>query len=72
MWFKFLNQHDAGGAWVNWFRMILEGGGTSGTDRNWMWHYISTGMSVPLDVSCAPYVASFSGLSFFDCPFGIL
>jgi hypothetical protein len=50
MWFKFLNQHDAGGAWVNWFRMILEGGGTSGTDRNWMWHYISTGMSVPLDV----------------------
>ena len=22
--------------------------------------------------SCAPYVASFSGLSFFDCPFGIL
>ena len=23
-------------------------------------------------VSCAPYVASFSGLSIFDCPFGIL
>jgi len=22
--------------------------------------------------SCVPYVASFSGLSFFDCPFGIL
>ena len=22
--------------------------------------------------SCAPCVASFSGLSFFDCPFGIL
>jgi hypothetical protein len=21
---------------------------------------------------CAPYVASFSGLSIFDCPFGIL
>ena len=23
-------------------------------------------------VSCVPGVASFSGLSFFDCPFGIL
>ena len=23
-------------------------------------------------VSCVPYVASFSGFSFFDCPFGIL
>ena len=22
--------------------------------------------------SCVPYVASFSGLSFFDCPFGII
>jgi len=22
--------------------------------------------------SCVPYVASFSGLSIFDCPFGIL
>ena len=22
--------------------------------------------------SCVPYVASFSGLFFFDCPFGIL
>jgi hypothetical protein len=25
-----------------------------------------------LSSSCAPYVASFSGLSIFDCPFGIL
>ena len=22
--------------------------------------------------SCVPYIASFSGLYFFDCPFGIL
>ena len=25
-----------------------------------------------LSLSCAPYVANFSGLSNFDCPFGIL
>ena len=25
-----------------------------------------------LSSSCVPYVASFFGLSFFDCPFGIL
>jgi hypothetical protein len=25
-----------------------------------------------LSSSCVPYVASFSGLSFFDCPFGFL
>jgi len=25
-----------------------------------------------LSPSCVPYVASFSGLSIFDCPFGIL
>ena len=25
-----------------------------------------------LSSSCVPYVASFSGLSIFDCPFGIL
>jgi hypothetical protein len=23
-------------------------------------------------LSCVPYVTSFSGLSFFDCPYGIL
>jgi hypothetical protein len=23
-------------------------------------------------LSCVPYVASFSGLSIFDCPFGVL
>ena len=40
----------------------------------WIVHFLLLRYSLKLIclVSCVPYVVSFSGLSIFDCPFGIL
>nr|BAK86420.1 BMSP [Mytilus galloprovincialis] len=49
-WFNYLQQNNAGNVWINWFRMILDVGSTSSSSGNWIWHYLSSGMSVPLDI----------------------
>lgn len=50
LWFRYLNQHDVGGVWLNWFRMILDVGSSTSSSGGWLWHYISSGLSVPLDI----------------------